>query len=87
MKYTQNLVWEAVYEVCPHYKMTHKHNIIYDLPEALKAAAVEFFMIDESIIKNSSTDYVFAKFVVGLALKELAAKGLIEFGDVNEYWM
>ena len=53
-------------------------------PTLLDMAAKEFFLYPD---KFTSTENAYAVFVVRTALLELAEKGFMTFGTVDEFWM
>lgn len=83
MKWTQELVWKAVGEVLPNITLMPNRN----LPEALKHAAVEFFINTDEIEFRTKGNLVFARYIVREVIKEIHDKGFMEFGNINEYWM
>lgn len=92
MKYTNNLVWRAVYEFVPAFKVA-KASLPgfdlpgFDLPECLKTAAVECF-IEQGLngLSSLGMDRSYAAYIIQDALAELKKTGLLTFGAVEEYW-
>lgn len=90
MKYTSELVWEAVFMVCPHYKVMRENKMHTNLPEALKSAAVEYFLISsgfQSHPYSTKLDFTNCEYIVAAALDELRGNGYMcfeEFGKCDE---
>lgn len=76
MKWTQDYVWSKVEQMVPNAQLAGM-----SLPEALKAAAVEFFLVDEGAHCGS-----YRAWVVEACLKELREQGFITFGTIDEDW-
>lgn len=76
MKWTIDYVWEKVESVIPNAR-----SFGYVLPEALKAAAVEMFINEQSTIRGDWTAYVISE-----CIKEIKCKGYLESGSISEDW-
>jgi hypothetical protein len=88
MKYTKELVWEAVYVFCPNYKISVNHDYT-NLTDAIKDAAVACFLMenDREPPVTRSTDYYYAKLVLFDALTELRTNGYMSFDNtVTVFW-
>ena len=82
MKFTRELTWRAIYDICPDLAILREHGIQLSMPESLSMAATHAFINDLGGI-----DLAYPCYVIRTALKELGGEGKIEFGDVSEYWM
>lgn len=76
MKWSREFVWSKVLELVPHAKISGMN-----LPEGLKQAAIELFLLDESRQIGSYRAYVIAE-----ALLELRDVGNFTFGEVCMDW-
>lgn len=76
MKWTQEYVWEKIESVVPNIRLSGAA-----MPEALKIAAVDLFLMNEGYHCGSYRSYV-----IETALKELYSEGFMTFGDKNEDW-
>lgn len=85
MKWTEELVWKAIYQVLPIEK-AKEEGVKFNLPSTLNSAAVEFFIGEGTLNKEYTLDYAFASHIVREALKELNTVGYMEFGKVNKFW-
>lgn len=74
MKWSKDFVWSKIDIVAPTARMSG-----LSLPEALKAAAVNCFMYEDSLSYSS--------LVVRVCLQELKEMGELSFGNVEEDWM
>lgn len=87
MKYSQELVWQAVYEFVPEFKEAKENHVNINLPQALKIAAVEIFLeIGNNGISCLGMNRSYAAHIVQDALKELNAGGIMTFGTNTKYW-
>lgn len=88
MKYSQQLVWKAVYEICPAFEVVNADRTIINLPTALKSVAVDLFIRCGvyGSKENFTTNQAYATMIIQDALRELQNEGFMTFGDVNEYW-
>lgn len=77
MKWTYDFVWTKVESLVPNARLCG-----YALPEALKQAAVELFLLDENHHNGSYRSYV-----VSDCIKELKTVGYLTQGSVEEDWM
>lgn len=77
MKWTTEYVWAKVDSVIPGAK-----SFGYELPEALRAAAVELFLLGEGLHSGSYRGYV-----IEICIKELKSVGYLTSGTVDEDWM
>jgi len=88
MKYSEQLVWKAIYEFNPNYKKCREANVSLNLPTCLKDTAVQVFLeIGNNAISSLGHNRAYAAHIVQDALKELQEIGWMTFGDVEEYWM
>lgn len=76
MKWSEDYVWSKIEQVVPNARLCG-----YALPEALKAAAIEFFLIDEGAHCGS-----WRAWVVEACIKELRETGSLSFGSVDVDW-
>lgn len=76
MKWTQEFVWEKIESVVPNIRLSGA-----EMPEALKMAAVNLFLLGEGQHSDSYRAYV-----IECALKELYNTGFMTFGDVDRDW-
>lgn len=74
MKCSYEYVWSKVVEVAPHVVPAG-----LNLPEALKAAAINCFMANDTLSYPS--------LVIRVSLQELKDTGVLTFGSVSEDWM
>lgn len=77
MKWTTEYVWDKVESIIPVARICG-----YQLPEALKAAAVELFLMDEGLHNGSYRAYVISECIL-----ELKNTGFLTSGGVDEDWM
>jgi hypothetical protein len=87
MKYTKELTLKACAEFVPtlveHSKAAHTN-----IPELLRHAAIEAFK-QINIAQGAVTlgiDKSYACLIIQVGLREIADKGMIEFGSINQYW-
>lgn len=88
MKYTQELVWDAIYVAIPACKKVRDSGIHLNLPRELQGAAAVFFMQDMSHepIAVSLLDYSYAKNIVFEAITELQNFGFMTFdGTITKF--
>lgn len=76
MKWTQEFVWEKIESVVPNIRLSGAA-----MPEALKMAAVDLFLLGEGRHSGSYRAYV-----IESALKELYSASFMTFGDVDRDW-
>lgn len=77
MKWKLDYVWDKVESVIPNAR-----SFGYAIPEALKAAAIELFLVDEGHHNGSYRAYV-----IGACILELKSVGYLTEGTITEDWM
>lgn len=77
MKWKLDYVWDKVESVVPNAR-----SFGYAIPEALKAAAVELFIIGEGHHNGSFRAYVICDCIL-----ELKSVGYLTEGNITEDWM
>lgn len=77
MKWTQEFVWEKIESIIPTARLSGA-----SLPEALRDAAVNLFLVDEGYHNGSYRAYV-----IKTCIKELRAQGWLTFGGIDEDWL
>lgn len=87
MRYSQNLVWKAVYVFCPKFEAVKANGISINLPTALRDAAVSAFLECESTEYKLNKNKPIAGHIIREALKELHNHGEMAFGTVEDFWM
>lgn len=78
MKYSQELVWKAIYVAIPTFQFARENGVKLNLPSSLKEAAFIFFIGDDM-----SLNTIYAMTIVKTALKELETDGMMTFGELN----
>lgn len=87
MKYSEQLVWQAVYEFVPSFEKVKENSIDINLPKALTIAAVEAFLeIGNNGISCLGINRSYAAHIIQDALKELNSVGWMTFGTNTQYW-
>lgn len=77
MKWKISYVWDKIESVIPNAR-----SFGYEVPEALKAAAVELFLKDEGNHNGSYRAYV-----ISTCILEIKSVGYLTQGDVDEDWV
>lgn len=77
MKWTTEFVWAKIESIIPVARVCG-----YEIPEALRACAVELFLSGETFRDGSYRAYVIAE-----CIKELKTIGYLTTGTVDEDWM
>jgi hypothetical protein len=77
MKWKIDYVWTKIESVIPDAR-----SFGYAIPEALKAAAIELFILDEGHHNGS-----FRAYVISTCLLELKAVGYLTEGTISEDWI
>ena len=85
MKYSQEFVWNAVFEICPHFKVMKENNLNPNLPSALKDAAVQCFLLKETNEFKLKWEKVIAQHIVFIAFTELTEHGYMTFGTTDTF--
>lgn len=80
MKYSEKLVWEAVYTFLPSIKIARNAGTRFNLPHLISAAAVQAFVSDDDAY---SEKYLYAE-ILRQAIKEMDNIGWMTFGDQRE---
>jgi hypothetical protein len=87
MKFSQRLVWKAVYEFVPSFRAANQNREVINLPKALEIAAIACFLeIGNNGIASLGTDRGYAGYIIQDTLKELQTVGWMTFGSQEEYW-
>ena len=87
MKYSQQLVWQAVYEFVPNFKQVREANLNIGITTALSSAAIKIFLeIGNDGISSLGMNRSYAAHIIQDALKELCDDGFMTFGEQTEYW-
>jgi len=81
MKYTQDLVWSSIFELCPHFKVMKDIGLHPNLPSALRDTAVQCFLKKEGEEFKTNWNKVKAQHVVFVALTELTESAFMTFGN------
>lgn len=79
MRWTSDYVWSKILQLVPYAKYANMA-----LPEALKSAAVEAFLINEE--SGSNGMHGWRDYVIATCIKELNADGFLSFGYIDEDW-
>lgn len=80
MKYSESLVWEAVYTFLPSIKIARNRGVSLNLSSLVKVAAVEAFVSD---VDAYSEKYLYAE-ILRKTIKEMNYVGHMTFGDQSE---
>ena len=87
MKYSEQLVWKAVYEFVPNFKTVNESKVRLNLPSALKVCAEAIFLeIGLNGISSLGTNRSYAAYIIQDALKEMNSVGWMTFGEQQDYW-
>lgn len=87
MKFSRELTWKAVLTVLPHLNALKENSIAVNLTDALKDAAIELFIAENSPEDSRrNLDWSYAQYIVYKALVELREKGWLTFGEQEEFW-
>jgi hypothetical protein len=86
MKYSQELVWQAVGVIVPSLLEARELGVSINLPTALNLAAVDCFLISETTEFKISFRKTAAALVIRTALQELHTNGQLEFGTQDKLW-
>ena len=76
MKWTTEFVWAKIESIIPVARVCG-----YDIPEALKACAVELFL------SNEGHHGTYRAYVIAECIKELKTVGYLTAGTIDEDWM
>jgi len=86
IKFSHLAVWQAVYKICPHFKVMCDNKITVNLPSAMKDCALQLFLKHHN--KDAlSYEMMCAEYIIGCALQELSEIGFITFGDRDTLWL
>ena len=87
MKFSQELVWRAVFEFAPNFKIAKANNVNIGITTAIRdAALLAFVESGMNGIASFATDRGYAALVLQGALKELLSTDTLKFGTQTEYW-
>lgn len=80
MKYSEKLVWEAVYTFLPSIRIARNQGSHFNLPTMINLAAVRAFVSD---VDPYSEKYLYAE-ILRKSIKEMDNIGYMTFGDQIE---
>lgn len=87
MKYSEKLVWKAVYELVPNYKIVKENDVSLNLPQCLNHTAITIFLkIGNNAISSLGMNECYAAHIVQDALREINSVGWMTFGTQEDYW-
>ena len=87
MKFSEKLVWKAVYEFVPAYKVARENKVPVNLPMSIKdAALIAFIECGLAGLSSLGQDRSYAAYILQATLKEINTVGFMTFGNQEQYW-
>lgn len=80
MLHTRNTVLNAIYTICPRFKVMKEEGVHVNLTSAMKDCAYTSFMKTHSK-EEKSLEYINCERIVGDALEELYKCGFMSYSD------